>query len=118
MNISAASNTSNDMLRMSQLAGSPNVSAKDVTAKQAFQQFVGGTFYQQMLKALRSTEQKVQYLDAGQAEEAFRNQLDQQLAQDLAASHGAAFSDSLYEAFEIGLKTRMAEKGTQIDQLA
>lgn len=95
-----------------------------LSTKEAFQDFVAGTFYKQMLKAMRGTQQKVQYLDGGQAEESFRSQLDQQVAEDLAREHGAAFSDSLYKVFQTQLKARsatqneVASQNQQIDYFA
>ena len=82
-----------------------------MTTKEAFQKFVASTFYKQMLKALRSTQQTVQYMDGGQAEQAFRSQLDQE-------NHGAAFSDSLYDRFQNNLDTKRAQAGSQINYLA
>ncbi|WP_339749706.1 rod-binding protein [uncultured Rubinisphaera sp.] len=89
-----------------------------MTTKEAFQKFVASTFYKQMLKALRSTQQTVQYMDGGQAEQAFRSQLDQQISEDLAENHGAAFSDSLYDRFQNNLDTKRAQAGSQINYLA
>ncbi|TWT59952.1 rod-binding protein [Rubinisphaera italica] len=89
-----------------------------MTTKKAFQKFVASTFYKQMLKALRSTQQTVQYMDGGQAEQAFRSQLDQQISEDLAENHGAAFSDSLYESFRNNLDAKQAQAGSKINYLA
>ncbi len=71
----------------------------ELTAKDAFQDFVAGTFYKMMLKSLRSAEQKPAYFHGGRAEEIFRGQLDQNIAEDLAKEHGAAFSDPLFQVF-------------------
>lgn len=76
---------------------------KDDATRKAFQDFVAGTFFKQMLKALRSGQDKPAYLHGGQAEEMFQSQLDQQVAEDLAKNHGSAFSDSLYESFRTQL---------------
>jgi Rod binding domain-containing protein len=67
--------------------------------KTNFQDFVAGTFYKEMLKSLHKMHGKPAYLDGGQAEKIFQGQLDQQMAEDLARSHGSQFSDGLYEAF-------------------
>jgi Rod binding domain-containing protein len=71
----------------------------DLTAREAFQDFVAGTFFKQMLKSLRATQGKPAYFHGGQAEEMFQSQLDQQVAEDLAKTHGAPFADRLFEAF-------------------
>ncbi len=67
--------------------------------KSNFQDFVAGTFYKEILKSLNKMHGKPAYLDGGQAEKMFRGQLDQQVAEDLAQSHGSQFSDGLYQAF-------------------
>jgi Rod binding domain-containing protein len=48
--------------------------------RDAYHDFVGKTFFGQMLKAMRSTVGKPAYFHGGQTEEAFRTQLDQHLA--------------------------------------
>lgn len=67
--------------------------------RQAFQKFVAGTFYKQMLKSLRQTQGQPAYFHGGQAEEVFRGQMDQEVAEQLAETRGATFSDSLFDAF-------------------
>lgn len=67
--------------------------------KEAFQDFVAGTFYKQMFKSLRSAQGKPAYFHGGQAEEMFQAQLDQQISEDLAKGQGSAFSDTLFSAF-------------------
>jgi Rod binding domain-containing protein len=67
--------------------------------KSTFQDFVAGTFYKQMLSSLHKMHGKPAYLYGGQAEKIFQGQLDQQVAEDLAHSHGSQLSDSLYQAF-------------------
>jgi Rod binding domain-containing protein len=67
--------------------------------KSNFQDFVAGTFYKEMLKSLNKMHGKPAYLDGGQAEKIFRGQLDQQMAEDLAKTHGSQFSDSLFQDF-------------------
>jgi Rod binding domain-containing protein len=67
--------------------------------KSNFQDFVAGTFYKQMLKSLHKMHGKPAYFNGGQAEKVFQGQLDQQMAEDLAHSHGKSLSDGLYQAF-------------------
>jgi Rod binding domain-containing protein len=50
----------------------------------AFTQFVGETFYAQMLKAMRTSLGKPAYFHGGRAEEIFSSQLHQTLAEELA----------------------------------
>jgi Rod binding domain-containing protein len=79
------------------LSGSSHGEKGDL--KTNFQDFVAGTFYKEMLKSLHKMHGKAAYFDGGQAEKIFQGQLDQQMAEDLARSHGSQFSDGLYEAF-------------------
>lgn len=67
--------------------------------REAFQDFVAGTFYKQMFKALRSGQNKAAYFHGGQAEEMFQSHLDQQISEDLAKGQGSAFSDTLFSSF-------------------
>ena len=72
--------------------------------REAFQDFVAGTFYMQMLKSMRKMHGKAAYFHGGQAEQIFQGQLDQQIAEDLARNQGSAFSDPLFAAFEQRLR--------------
>jgi len=101
------------------LAAEARTAKQPVNAtQQAFQDFVAGTFYKQMLKALRSTQQSVQYMDGGQAEQAFRSQLDQQISEDLARSHGDVFAEGLYDGFQRRLEKANGPPGSQLDYFA
>ena len=64
---------------------------------EAFTQFVGETFYGQMIKAMRSTVGKPAYFHGGRAEEVFRGQLDQSMAEHLTKTSAARFSDPMFE---------------------
>jgi len=65
----------------------------------AFQDFVAGTFYKEMLKSLQKMHGKPAYVYGGHAEEIFQGQMDQQIAEDMAHSKGAAISDPLYKGY-------------------
>ena len=65
--------------------------------KAAFTQFVGETFYGQMIKAMRSTVGKPAYFHGGRGEEVFQGQLDQQLAQHLTEATADKFAGPLFE---------------------
>src|ERR1700754_2455592 len=45
--------------------------------KSTFTQFVGETFFSQMIKSMRSTVGEAAYFNGGQAEKVFQGQLDQ-----------------------------------------
>ncbi|HEX6985999.1 MAG TPA: hypothetical protein VF170_11515 [Planctomycetaceae bacterium] len=73
--------------------------ARQNELKKVFHEFAAGTFYREMLGALRKSHSKPAYFDGGQAERIFRAELDRRIADDLAARHGDAFAGPLYETF-------------------
>jgi Rod binding domain-containing protein len=79
-------------------AHKPNGRALEVRAK--FQDFAAGTFYKELLKSLRSGQKHSKYFYGGQAEEIFRGQLDQQIAEDMARQSGGSFANPLFDAYE------------------
>ncbi len=87
-------------------AGAASVPAGRAQTREAFQDFVAGTFYKQMLKAMRSSQSEVQYLGGSQGEKIFQSQLDQHLAETLAREQGAAFAEPLFSSFENYLDAR------------
>jgi len=78
-------------------ATTPSGEHKEVQEK--FQEFMAGTFYGQMVKALRAGQEKPAYFHGGQAEEIFESQMDQIVATKLAKSHGAEFAEPLFRAY-------------------
>ncbi len=73
----------------------------DVELKEAFQDFVGQTFFSQMLSAMRKTVDKPAYLHGGRTEEVFQSQLDQVLAEKLSDASADTFSGPMYELFKL-----------------
>jgi Rod binding domain-containing protein len=69
--------------------------------RQAFDSFVGETFYSQMLGAMRKTVGKPAYFHGGRAEEVFRNQLDQVLAEKLSEATAEQFTGPMFELFSL-----------------
>jgi peptidoglycan hydrolase FlgJ len=65
--------------------------------RKKFTQFVGETFYGQMLKSMRSTVAKPAYFNGGHAEDVFQAQLDQTMAQELTKSTASKFVEPLFE---------------------
>lgn len=63
---------------------------------EAFDQFVGDTFFRQMLKSLRSTTGKPAYFHGGQAEEIFQSQMDELLITDMVKATRDSFSADLF----------------------
>src|SRR5688500_17477417 len=70
--------------------------------REAFQDFVGQTLYSQMLSSMRKTVSKPAYFHGGQAEEVFRGQLDQVLAEKLSDATADQFAGPMYELFALG----------------
>ena len=68
--------------------------AKEV--RDVFRTFVGESFFGQLLKSMRSTQGKPAYFHGGQAEEVFRGQLDQALAQEMTTTSADKIADPLF----------------------
>jgi peptidoglycan hydrolase FlgJ len=71
----------------------------DTKLRQAFDSFVGETFYSQMLKSMRKTQDKPAYFHGGHAEEVFQQQFDQVLAEKLSSASSDKFTGPMYELF-------------------
>ena len=69
--------------------------------REAFQDFVGQTFYGQLLSAMRKTVDKPAYLHGGRAEEIFQNQLDQVLSEKLSDASAKSFTEPMYQLFTL-----------------
>ncbi|MCG8587117.1 MAG: rod-binding protein [Pirellulales bacterium] len=65
--------------------------------RDAFQEFVGKTFYGQLLKSMRKTVGKPAYFHGGRGEEVFRSQLDQLVVERITETSAAPLADSLYD---------------------
>jgi hypothetical protein len=75
------------------------LSGRQAELKKVFTEFAAGTFYREMLGALRKSHDKPAYFDGGQAEQIFRAEMDRHIAEDLAARYGDAFATPLYDSF-------------------
>jgi Rod binding domain-containing protein len=73
--------------------------AGDAQLHEAFSDFVGETFYGQMMQSLRKSVPKSSRFHGGRGEEVFSRQLDQMLAQKMGKTHGDRLSDSMYRLF-------------------
>ena len=69
--------------------------------REAFDDFVGQTFFQQMLSAMRKTVDKPAYFHGGRAEEVFQGQLDQVLSEHMTEAAAANFTDPLFELYSL-----------------
>lgn len=70
--------------------------------REAFDDFVGQTFFQQMLSAMRKTVDKPAYFDGGRTEEVFQGQLDQVLSEQMSKASAKQFSDPMFELYSLG----------------
>ena len=69
--------------------------------KKTFSDFVGQTFYGQLMASMRKTVQKSAYFHGGRAEEVFQGQLDQTLAERMSDSSADRFSGPMFELFQM-----------------
>ncbi len=83
-------------------AGSERGKAASPELREAFQDFVGQTFFGQMIQALRKTQQESKYFHGGQAERIFQAQFDQTLAEQLSESSADRIADPMFELFQLG----------------
>jgi Rod binding domain-containing protein len=90
---------------LSPVAQQPTINGNDrAEVKEAFDRFVGETFYGQMLKAMRKSVNKAGYFHGGRAEEIFQEQLDQTIAQSMAKSTADQFTGPMFELFSMQRK--------------
>ena len=78
--------------------------AQNPELRQAFDAFVGETFFGQLLHSMRKTVGKQAYFNGGRAEEIFQQQLDQVLAKKVSESSADKFSGPMFELFTIQRK--------------
>ena len=64
--------------------------------REQFTQFVGESFFGQMLKSMRATVGKPAYFHGGRAEEVFQGQLDQHLAEHLTEASAERFAEPMF----------------------
>lgn len=69
--------------------------------REAFQDFVGQTFYGQLLSAMRKTVDKPAYFHGGRTEEIFQNQLDQVLSEKLSDASAKSFTEPMFQLFTL-----------------
>jgi peptidoglycan hydrolase FlgJ len=81
--------------------GSPQLNPADSKLREVFDDFVGQTFYGQLLSAMRSTLDKPAYFHGGRAEEAFQAQLDQVMAEKMADATADQFTGPMFDLFSM-----------------
>ena len=73
--------------------------AGPVGLREAFDDFVGQTFFGQLLHAMRKTTGKPAYFHGGRGEEVFQSQLDQVIVEQLSNASAEQFADPLFDLF-------------------
>ena len=82
-------------------ANEAGLNKEQLGEREAFDRFVGGTFYRQMLGAMQKTVDKPAYFHGGQAEEIFRSQLNEILADKMAEATAEQFTGPMFELFRL-----------------
>ena len=91
--------------------------------RDTFAQFVGQSFFGQMIKAMRQTQGKPAYFHGGRAEEVFQSQLDQQLAEQMTKVTADQLADPMFrrqfpaEAAALAQSSPAVEGLAQLDML-
>lgn len=96
--VNPVSATTSNFLRGVSAAPKP-ATGEDAESREAFQKFVGQTFFGQLLQQMRKTTGDNPYFNGGQAEKMFTAQLDQVLAEKLSDASAASFADPMYDLF-------------------
>ena len=64
---------------------------------EAFTDFVGQTFFGELVKQMRATVKKPAFFHGGMGEDIFQSQLDQILVERISETSAATFSDPMYQ---------------------
>lgn len=72
---------------------------QDAELREVFTQFVGQTFFQQMMSAMRKTVDKPAYFHGGRTEEVFQNQLDQVFSERMTEASADEFANPMFDLF-------------------
>ena len=67
--------------------------------REAFDSFVGQTFYSQMIKSMHKLHSKPAYFHGGRAEEAFQSQLDQTWSEQMTKASAHSFTGPMFDHF-------------------
>ena len=69
--------------------------------REAFSDFVGQTFFSELIKSYRSTQQEAAYFNGGRAEKIFQGQLDQRFAEELSERSAEKIAEPMFEQFKL-----------------
>jgi flagellar protein FlgJ len=65
--------------------------------REAFNDFVGQTFFGELVKQMRATLHKPAFFHGGMGEDIFQSQLDQRMVEQMSKTSAKTFSDPMYE---------------------
>jgi peptidoglycan hydrolase FlgJ len=65
--------------------------------REAFTDFVGQTFFGELVKQMRETVHKSEFFHGGMGEDIFQTQLDQIMVERMSKTSAQSFSDPMYE---------------------
>src|SRR5688572_10377669 len=65
--------------------------------REAFTDFVGQTFFGEMVKQMRASLNKPAFFHGGMGEDIFQSQLDQHLVERMSETSAKSFSDPMYQ---------------------
>src|SRR5580765_6522503 len=65
--------------------------------REAFTDFVGQTFFGELVKQMRETVHKSEFFHGGMGEDIFQTQLDQIMVERMSKTSAKSFSDPMYE---------------------
>lgn len=100
-NISAAAVEFARPAQASAPVGPPSNTTPAGELRDAFDQFVGETFFSQLISQMRKTVDKSAYFHGGRGEEVFQGQLDQMFAQRMTEASADTFTGPMFELFSL-----------------
>jgi len=77
--------------------GSSAASAASPKFREAFTDFVGQTFFGELLKQMRASVDKPAFFHGGMGEDIFQSQLDQVLVERMTDASGSSFSGPMFD---------------------
>ena len=85
----------------SEIAAAPSTAPRSAAPelKDAFSDFVGQTFFGQLIASMRKTLDKPAFFHGGRAEEVFQGQLDQLMAERLSDASREQLAEPMFELF-------------------
>jgi len=86
-------------VRVTEMTASEN--GERPSLREAFDDFVGQSFYGQLIGSMRKTVGKSAYFHGGRAEEIFQAQMDQQLAEHMSDASAADFTGPMFDLFSL-----------------